>query len=130
MTESTELQQARSYIETHRHERQVNKVLHGFPSPRLWQETAVPVAEMLSQRRQRRSSQPGNLQLYIATPYCLQTAPEKCGYCLFPVEVFTGMSQLEQAGGRWRVLHAHDSGPAGPAANSGIDREDWFLDFD
>jgi oxygen-independent coproporphyrinogen-3 oxidase len=90
------LEQARTYIETHRHERQVNKVLHGFPSPRLWQETAVPVGEMLTERRHMRPSQARSLQLYIATPYCLQTAPEKCGYCLFPVEVFTGMSQLER----------------------------------
>jgi oxygen-independent coproporphyrinogen-3 oxidase len=94
--ENTALEQARAYIETHRHERQVNKVLHGFPSPRLWQETSVPVAEMLTERRLTRPAKSRNLQLYIATPYCLQTAPEKCGYCLFPVEVFTGMSQLDR----------------------------------
>jgi len=92
----TALEQARSYIETHRHERQVNKVLHGFPSPRLWHETAVPVGEILTQRIRERSRTARQLQLYVATPYCLQTAPEKCGYCLFPVEVFTGMSQLER----------------------------------
>jgi oxygen-independent coproporphyrinogen-3 oxidase len=90
------LQQARTYIEIHRHERQVNKVLHGFPSPRLWHQTTVPVPELLSQRKLKTSPKPRNLQLYMATPYCLQTTPEKCGYCLFPVEVFTGMSQLER----------------------------------
>jgi len=89
------LENARSYIATHRRERQVNKVLHGFPSPRLWQDSKVPVAELLAQRRLEKRLKPRTLQLYVATPYCLQTAPERCGYCLFPVEVFKGMGQLE-----------------------------------
>ena len=29
------VQQVQDYIEVKRHERQVNKILHGFPSPRL-----------------------------------------------------------------------------------------------
>src|SRR2546423_1579083 len=89
------LERARNYIETHKRERQVNNVLHGFPSPRLWQEPKVPITELMSERKVSKRAKSRAMQLYVATPYCLQTAPEKCGYCLFPVEVFTGMGQLE-----------------------------------
>lgn len=34
------------------------------------------------------------LNLYVATPYCLKTLPERCGFCLFPSEDFHGQEQL------------------------------------
>jgi oxygen-independent coproporphyrinogen-3 oxidase len=38
---------------------------------------------------------PACLNLYVATPYCLPTNPERCGFCLFPSEVYQGKGQLD-----------------------------------
>ncbi len=38
---------------------------------------------------------PKSLNLYVATPYCLPTNPERCGFCLFPSEVYHGKAQLD-----------------------------------
>jgi oxygen-independent coproporphyrinogen-3 oxidase len=35
------------------------------------------------------------LNLYVATPYCLRTRPDRCGFCLFPSEVYEGRHQLD-----------------------------------
>src|SRR5207249_7475273 len=35
------------------------------------------------------------LNLYVATPYCLPTNPDRCGFCLFPSEVYQRRSQLD-----------------------------------
>jgi oxygen-independent coproporphyrinogen-3 oxidase len=89
------VQEIQDYIERKRYERQVNKILHGFPSPRLWQEKNIPVDQAIHTRQG--GDHPRNrFWLYISTPYCLRTDPDKCGYCLFPVEVYEGMGQLEQ----------------------------------
>jgi oxygen-independent coproporphyrinogen-3 oxidase len=85
-----------SYIDAHLDKRQVNKIQHGFPSPRYWTETSVPVAEMGSDRRRlREAGQTSPVNLYVGVPYCIQTDPGKCGYCLFPVEEFQGNAALE-----------------------------------
>lgn len=89
------VKQVHAYLDKQMHERQVNKVLHGFPSVRLWQEKDVPIRQFLTDRRDRREQKAGGLSLYVATPYCPKTDPERCGYCLFPIEVFSGMGQLE-----------------------------------
>jgi oxygen-independent coproporphyrinogen-3 oxidase len=34
------------------------------------------------------------LNLYVATPYCLPTNADRCGFCLFPSEVYQGRHQL------------------------------------
>lgn len=87
---------ARKYIETHIDRRQVNKIQHGFPSPRFWTERAVPVDEVLEDRRALCEQGHGSvINLYVGVPYCIRTAPGKCGYCLFPVEEFKGNSLLE-----------------------------------
>jgi oxygen-independent coproporphyrinogen-3 oxidase len=39
---------------------------------------------------------PGRLNLYVATPYCLPTTPDRCGFCLFPSEVYQGRPQLDR----------------------------------
>jgi oxygen-independent coproporphyrinogen-3 oxidase len=36
------------------------------------------------------------VNLYMGVPYCIKTDPGKCGYCLFPVEDFTGYDALEE----------------------------------
>lgn len=74
--------------------RQVNKILHGFPSPRLWRESRIPVGDCLTQRRQD-SKAPRRFHLYVGVPYCIPTHPGKCGYCLFPVEDFAGSKQID-----------------------------------
>ncbi len=87
---------ARDFIETHLDKRQVNKIQHSFPSPRFWNETNVPVQQTLEDRRKLHSTGSGSpVNLYMGVPYCIQTDPGKCGYCLFPVEVFTGNIDLE-----------------------------------
>jgi len=89
------VKQVHAYLDKQMHERQVNKVLHGFPSVRLWQDKNVPIGTFLAERRDRGERKAGGLNLYVATPYCPKTDPERCGYCLFPIEVFSGMGQLE-----------------------------------
>ena len=87
---------ARDYIEKHLDKRQVNKIQHAFPSPRFWSETEVPVQSMLADRQKLHAMQRGApVNLYLGVPYCIQTNPGKCGYCLFPVEHFTGNIDLE-----------------------------------
>jgi oxygen-independent coproporphyrinogen III oxidase len=87
---------ARNYIETHLDKRQVNKIQHAFPSPRYWSEMDVPVHEVLADRRKLHSLGLGSpINLYFGVPFCIQTHPGKCGYCLFPVEVFSGNIDLE-----------------------------------
>jgi len=87
---------ARNYIQNHLDKRQVNKIQHAFPSPRFWAETEVPVQTTLEDRRRIHAMGMGTpVNLYIGVPYCIQTDPGKCGYCLFPVEVFTGNIDLE-----------------------------------
>jgi oxygen-independent coproporphyrinogen-3 oxidase len=92
-SERARIKEVHAYIENHMHERQTNKVLHAFPSVRLWHEKEVPARQILAERRNRADKRA--FHLYIATPYCPRTDPERCGYCLFPIEVFTGMKQLD-----------------------------------
>ncbi len=87
---------ARRYIEKHLDQRQVNKIQHGFPSPRFWLETEVPVQEVIEDRKRLRAmGRNVPVNLYVGVPYCLKTSPGKCGYCLFPVEEFVGNSALD-----------------------------------
>lgn len=93
---SVDLDFAREFIESHLDKRQVNKIQHAFPSPRFWGETDVPVQETLKDRQKLHSMKLGApVNLYVGVPYCIQTEPGKCGYCLFPVELFTGNVDLE-----------------------------------
>ncbi len=93
---SVDLDFARNYIETHLDKRQVNKIQHAFPSPRFWTETEIPLQQTLEDRQKLHAMGIGSpVNLYVGVPYCIQTNPGKCGYCLFPVEVFTGNVDLE-----------------------------------
>jgi oxygen-independent coproporphyrinogen III oxidase len=84
------------FIESHLDKRQVNKIQHAFPSPRFWSESDVPVEQTLEDRQRLHKMGRGSpVNLYVGVPYCIQTHPGKCGYCLFPVEVFTGNIDLE-----------------------------------
>jgi oxygen-independent coproporphyrinogen III oxidase len=95
-TLSVDVDYALNYIENHLDKRQVNKIQHAFPSPRFWAETEVPVQQTLEDRQKLHAMDLGSpINLYVGVPYCIQTDPGKCGYCLFPVELFTGNIDLE-----------------------------------
>jgi oxygen-independent coproporphyrinogen-3 oxidase len=84
------------YLDRQLGQRQVNKIQHGFPSPRYWNEPSVPMEEIVEDRRALNAAGKGTpVFLYIGVPYCIKTDPGKCGYCLFPVEDFRGNDALE-----------------------------------
>lgn len=94
-THDDRAQQAHDYIEKQRTRRQSNRVLHAHPSPLFWLERDVPVKEVMIERRMASAAIPKRLNVYVGTPYCLPTNPERCGYCLFPSETYQGQSQLD-----------------------------------
>ncbi len=85
----------RSYIDKHRVRRQSNKVLHGHPSPVFWQDTQVSIPEVMKNRATGATTMTKRLNLYVGTPYCLPTEPDRCGFCLFPSEVYRESQQLD-----------------------------------
>jgi oxygen-independent coproporphyrinogen III oxidase len=86
---------ARAYIETHRRRRHSNRVLHGHPSPLFWRTRNLSVPAVMAARTEDFRDLPSRLNLYVATPYCLPTNPDRCGFCLFPSEVYQGRRQLD-----------------------------------
>jgi oxygen-independent coproporphyrinogen-3 oxidase len=82
-------------IEAQRGRRQSNRVLHGHPSPLFWLDRDVQVPVVMAERAAGRREVPKQLNLYVATPYCLPTDPDRCGFCLFPSEVYQGRGQLD-----------------------------------
>jgi oxygen-independent coproporphyrinogen-3 oxidase len=88
------VQRVHEQIDRDRLRRHSNRVLHGHPSPMLWDEPDVPVDEILKWRRHPRSGPRKDLLLYVGVPFCLPTAPDRCGFCLFPSEVYKGPEQL------------------------------------
>jgi oxygen-independent coproporphyrinogen-3 oxidase len=85
----------RDYVEAHRGRRHSNRVLHGHPSPLFWRSRDLRVPEIMAARAEALRGTPCRLNLYVATPYCLPTNPDRCGFCLFPSEVYQGRSQLD-----------------------------------
>jgi len=94
--DEAEVERIDAYLEEHRHLRQGNKVLHGYPSPLLWRRRDVPVSEIMDLRRRTAAAIPKQLIVYVATPYCLPTEPARCGFCLFPSEVYRSRTQLDE----------------------------------
>src|SRR5437868_2971848 len=86
----------RAYIEAHRYRRHSNRVLHGHPSPLFWRNRDLSVPAIMAARAEALRDAPGRLNLYVATPYCLPTDPDRCGFCLFPSEVYQGRDQLDR----------------------------------
>lgn len=70
--------------------RQVNRVLHGHPGTALWDLDDVDVAAVVRDRPVPRKP----LNVYVGTPYCMPTDPDRCGFCLFPSEEYRGGTQL------------------------------------
>ena len=90
------MQAAKAFVDKHRRRRQSNKVLHGHPSPVHWVEQNVPMDAVLRARERTNRTIPKRVNLYVGTPYCLPTDPDRCGFCLFPTEIYTGQQQLEE----------------------------------
>jgi oxygen-independent coproporphyrinogen-3 oxidase len=91
------LEEARDFLGRHVDARQNVAVVHGFPSVLLWTEETVPVADILAaQTRERERGDTRPFHLYVGMPFCPRTEPAKCGYCLFPVEDYTGMEALTE----------------------------------
>lgn len=87
---------ARAYIDAHRERRHSNRVLHGHPSPLLWRHTDISVPAVMRARSSDLDKTPKRLNVYVATPYCLPTNPDRCGFCLFPSEIYEGRPQLDR----------------------------------
>jgi oxygen-independent coproporphyrinogen-3 oxidase len=74
--------------------RHANRVLHGHPSPMFWLERDLPVADIVHKRNRPGAGVPRGLIAYVGTPFCLPTTPDRCGFCLFPSEVYRSPDQL------------------------------------
>ena len=92
MPESSDI---RAWIDAHRRRRQSNKVLHGHPSPMFWLDRDVPIPGVMANRRAAAETMRKKINLYVGTPYCLPTQPDRCGFCLFPSEVYRNRQQLD-----------------------------------
>ena len=90
-----DIREVRAYIDAHRQRRQSNKVLHGHPSPVFWLDRDVSVPAVMQNRRQAARGVRKRINLYVGTPYCLPTDPGRCGFCLFPTEVYRDRQQLD-----------------------------------
>src|SRR4051812_34673370 len=89
------LAEAQAFLDARVEGRQVNRILHGFPSPRFWQPGAISVPNAMRSRQDfHRNAQPP-MDLYVGVPFCIRTDPDRCGYCLFPVEVFNGAGEMD-----------------------------------
>ncbi len=91
-----DVQAVHTFVEKHRRRRQSNKVLHGHPSPTHWLEPDIAMDEVLCTRARANQEIPKQVNLYVGTPYCLPTEPDRCGFCLFPSEIYTGRRQLDE----------------------------------
>jgi oxygen-independent coproporphyrinogen-3 oxidase len=84
------------YLDEQQRWRQGNKVLHGYPPPLLWRDREVDMPAVLDLRRRTAEAAPKKLIVYVGTPYCLPTEPDRCGFCLFPSEVYRNRGQLDE----------------------------------
>jgi oxygen-independent coproporphyrinogen-3 oxidase len=61
------------------------KIQYGHPSPRFWKRGVLELADVRIMRNKDRK-----LMLYLHIPFCPQTDPPACGFCLFAREDFRG----------------------------------------
>jgi oxygen-independent coproporphyrinogen-3 oxidase len=99
MTRATDLtiaiSEAKDFLHNNLRRPQVNRILHGFPSPRFWRNGEVDVNQELDRRDRLSTGDAAPFSLYVGVPYCIRTNPDRCGYCLFPVEIFEGSRQFD-----------------------------------
>lgn len=79
------VRQVREYLDAHTGQQPGTKIQYGHPSPRFWQPTRLSLPEVAAMRDPDRK-----LVLYLHIPFCPQTDPPACGFCLFAREDFTG----------------------------------------
>lgn len=91
-----DVQAVHAFVEKQRRRRQSNKVLHGYPSPVHWHDQDIAMADVLDARTRANRQVRKRVNLYVGTPYCLPTEPDRCGFCLFPSEIYTGQRQLDE----------------------------------
>jgi len=89
------LADAQAFLDARVEGRQVNRILHGFPSPRFWQPGAISVPNAMRSRQDFHRNAQAPMDLYVGVPFCIRTDPDRCGYCLFPVEVFNGAGEMD-----------------------------------
>lgn len=75
--------------------RQVTRLMHAHLSPGLWRDPTRDARQVLALRDRVAAHVPKRLNLYVGTPYCLPTNPDRCGFCLFPSEEYRGKQQLD-----------------------------------
>lgn len=90
------LRAVHAFVEKHRRRRQSNKVLHGHPSPVHWLAKDLSMPDVLRARKLAGREIRKRVNLYVGTPYCLPTEPDRCGFCLFPSEIYTNHHQLDE----------------------------------
>ena len=61
----------------------------------FWLERDVSIPDVLT-RRESAAAVRKRINLYVGTPYCLPTEPDRCGFCLFPSEVYRDRHQLDR----------------------------------
>jgi len=61
----------------------------------FWLDQNVSVPAVMETRRQACETVKKRINLYVGTPYCLPTEPDRCGFCLFPSEIYQDRRQLE-----------------------------------
>lgn len=83
--------QVRSYLDMHIGRQPGTKIQYGHPSPRFWKPAELRLDEVRSLRRQDRG-----LVLYVHIPFCPETDPPACGFCLFAREDFRGYPAVVQ----------------------------------
>ena len=86
---------ARHFLETKLAQRQVNKVLHSFPSPRFWKPLPRTPLDARPLGADGRPEAAPSSEVYVGLPFCLTTEPSQCGYCLFPTEDYQRADQLD-----------------------------------
>lgn len=80
-----QVNQVRDYFAAHIGQQPGTKIQYGHPSPRFWKPDRLQLAEVAALRQPERK-----LFLYLHIPFCPQTDPPACGFCLFAREDFTG----------------------------------------
>jgi len=75
----------RRYLTSRLDEQPGTKIQYGHPSPRFWRSSAPSLAEVARLRSRERP-----LFLYLHVPFCPQTDPPACGFCLFAREDYKG----------------------------------------
>ena len=61
----------------------------------FWLDQDVSVPAVMKTRRQACETVKKRINLYVGTPYCLPTEPDRCGFCLFPSEIYQDRRQLD-----------------------------------